>query len=94
MISERSPEFFEWIDSAGPHGWVTVGPETSHSAMVCWTVGYVLHETAEEVVVAGTLGFDGPSLTCANSPISIPLLAVTKRLPLAGGAKILRNATS
>lgn len=90
----KHPEFVEWLDSAGPHGWVCYEPGASKPAMVCWTVGYVVQETVDEIVISGSLGFDGPALSCVNSPLSIPQIAIRRRVVLSDGPAVRQEGST
>ena len=93
-MSELGPEFIEWRDSAGPHGWVGYEPGGSKPSMTCWTTGYVIQETDREITVSGSLGFDGSHLSCVHSPLSIPKIAIVRRVVVGGDVGLLRAENS
>lgn len=69
----------EWNDPTTVLGWAEVTPEmlASHTATKCHSVGYLLLQTAEKIVLAGSVYIDGGKLH-ANEIQSYPLEAVTR----------------
>lgn len=86
MTDVPAPELILWLDSAGPRGWVAIGPDTRRPAMHCRTVGWVLHETDDEIVLAGSIGLDSDEPSCAHSPLTIPKFSIRHRAVLGGMA--------
>lgn len=65
----------DWVDSASAHGWnhiEAINPELK----VCTSVGFLINETKDSLIVACSLSFD-PDL--CSGDISIPKVAILKR---------------
>jgi hypothetical protein len=64
----------QWDDAATDHGWQQPDEIEPHVEMAL-TVGFVVKETADHVVIASTVGEDG---SC-NGRIQIPKKMIRKR---------------
>lgn len=65
-----------WVDSAGQDGWVRES-DREVAPMRCLTVGLLIDETAEHVVVASTVADWGGPHAQVNSPLGIPRCSIT-----------------
>lgn len=66
----------EWIDSAGPEGWV-LGDCKFVSSCKCLTIGFLLFENESDFVVSSTVGIPGKD-NQAYAPLAISKKCVTR----------------
>lgn len=71
----------QWVDSTSTSGWGT-GVELNAN-MTVETVGLLLHEARDRVVVAAHIGYHNDGPHSFHSQMTIPRVAITKmrRLP-------------
>lgn len=67
--AKRRAVFVRWIDSCGSGGWRAVEPMYQMHASTVDSVGYVLREDEEEIVIAQSLDPDNDSVdNCLTIP--------------------------
>lgn len=66
-----------WVDSAGTSGWrpraEAVADLDRPSIMACLTVGYLIGEGADAIMVAASIGHDGDAV---DNTLQIPRVAI------------------
>jgi len=67
--------FIEWLDSHERPGWTTEPPIAK--PLVCFTVGFLVAETAEVVVVSGSITDEDERQRCGD--MTIPKKVIRKR---------------
>jgi hypothetical protein len=80
-MSKRDIVLVEWVDSASAHGWNHIDA-INPALKVCTSVGFLIKETKDNLIVASSLSFD-PDL--CSGDISIPKVAIIKRSRIKAG---------
>ena len=78
MKVTRAPVWIEWVDSATRSGWQDP-KEADHPLMHCQTLGWLVMENDEKVVVALNGVFDDTSRVPFGEVVTIPKRAIVKR---------------
>ena len=69
-------ELIEWVDAITSDPWVSL--DDAFEPMSCFTTGFILKETPDYIVLAGTYGVqDGDNQVCSR--IAIPTGWIKKR---------------
>lgn len=63
----------EWVDSSSEHGWAT-GEGSSKQSLACHSVGYVVEDTPERLVISGHYAEEVTHSW--HSPMAIPKVAI------------------
>jgi len=67
-----------WADANTTSGWDSASVYKSHDVCACVTVGYLLKQTKDSVVVLGTQGLHNTGQQAMNQAIAIPLSWISK----------------